>query len=44
MAKFSQMKWLGSFVVGKAETPAKLRADKKLAQRARAFGRRLAKE
>ncbi len=44
MAKFSQTKWLGAFVVGKAESPAALRADKKLVERARAFGRKLAKK
>jgi len=43
MAKFSRMKWCGAFVVGNAVSPAALKADKKLVQRARAFGRKLAK-
>lgn len=44
MAKFSQAKWIGAMVAGHAEKPSVLLKDKKLKQKARAFGRRLAKK
>ncbi len=42
MAKFGQTKWLGAFVVPHAANPAAILADKALAKRATAFGRKLA--
>lgn len=42
MAKFSQTRWLGAFVVPNAANPAALLADKALARRAAAFGKKLA--
>jgi len=42
MAKFSQAKWLGAFVVPHAANPAAIRGDQALAKRAAAFGRKLA--
>jgi multimeric flavodoxin WrbA len=40
-AKFSRMKWRGAFVMSTAESPSQLLADKRLAQKARAFGKKL---
>jgi multimeric flavodoxin WrbA len=43
IAKFSKTKWMGAVVAANADSPDSLRADKRLATRAKAFGRRLAK-
>ena len=42
IADFSKAKWLGAFVAAKVGTPKTVKADRKLAARARAFGKRLA--
>jgi multimeric flavodoxin WrbA len=41
LAAFSQTDWLGAFVAGEVRTPAAIRADSDLVNRARAFGRGL---
>jgi multimeric flavodoxin WrbA len=42
MARFSQCEWLGALIAANVETPDAIRADAALADRARAFGRKLA--
>ncbi|MGB2985643.1 MAG: flavodoxin family protein [Phycisphaerae bacterium] len=42
MGDFSKTQWLGAFVASRVETTDGIRADAKLVERARAFGRQLA--
>jgi multimeric flavodoxin WrbA len=42
IANFSKTKWLGAFVAANVGTPKTVKADRKLAARAQAFGKRLA--
>jgi putative NADPH-quinone reductase len=41
-AQFASCQWIDAFIAGNVETPETIRADAKLTERARAFGRQLA--